>query len=375
MSQDGLVGHTRLRRQFPAVRLLDVAAISVAPASVFIATMGYLGLTVMEWVIRRVFAVNPAPLASPMDEQLAVQSVLIPGNLSPAMTAILYPWWSTIQPIVTFVTAAGDNRRFLTAAVEFLVGVIFWSLIGTILCRRSATLFAGNDESSMQRAIAYSVRRWKSAVIAPAIPLFSAVLLGVIAAVVGLLGCLPFLGHVWLVMTSPLTLILAFAMAFLLLATAFGWPLMLASIAVDDCDGFGALSRAFSSLSGRPWHAFGFAAISLLTGAIAVRLVNLLGTTTYACAVSSVAVGSGLERFQQSLLIPLTSAVSTVIAGFGISYFWSAVTVIALLLRQEIDGVPLDRLSLDDALRPAHDPFPVVGIPATDARPENNGHV
>ena len=60
------------------------------------------------------------------------------------------------------------------------------------------------------------------------------------------------------------------------------------------------------------------------------------------------------------------------VKGIGISYFWSATVVIYLLLRQEVDGVPVDRVAPDDELRPVRDPFPVVGIPATDAKTEPN---
>ena len=188
------------------------------------------------------------------------------------------------------------------------------------------------------------------------------------------MGQLPFIGPLWLTVTSPATTLLGFAIAFLLLATAFAWPIMVASVATDDCDSFGSLSRAYSGLSGRPWQALGLACVGLLTGTVLISLVLLLGITTVWCTISSVALGSGTERADESLLKPATNLVRLVTSGVGISFFWSTTTILALLLRREVDGVPLERLAQDDNLRPPHDPLPVVGIPATDVRekPTNN---
>ena len=143
---------------------------------------------------------------------------------------------------------------------------------------------------------------------------------------------------------------------------------MIGSIATDDCDGFGALSRSYSQLTGRPWNALGFAVIALLCGFVLLSFVSVLGVVTVWCGISSTALGSGQERAERALMAPFASLVRLVVSGIGISYFWAATTVISLLLRREVDGAPLERLSLDDDARPVRDPLPVVGIPATDAR-------
>ena len=45
------------------------------------------------------------------------------------------------------------------------------------------------------------------------------------------------------------------AMSLILLGLAVGWPLMLASIAIEDADAFDAFSRVYNYLFARPWYA------------------------------------------------------------------------------------------------------------------------
>ena len=132
---------------------------------------------------------------------------------------------------------------------------------------------------------------------APLIPLAAAVLVGLMIAMFGLLGRLPFLGGPWLFVASPILAILGFAIAFLLLATAIGWPFMVAAVSTDDCDSFGGLSRAYSGLTGRPWQVAVHAVLGLLggpdpdVGRHARRRLHHLG-----CAMSGTAIGSGMNK-------------------------------------------------------------------------------
>ena len=376
MSDDVSVRRISFRQQFPAFRLLEAATIALAPSSMLIATLASILLGGTGGIVEQVFpGEQPARITGAFDE---MWSTLIPGwfpnNVMPAVDALIRPWSSSILPVVALLTTSPNWYGCLRAVIELLLNLGLWSLAGVILCRRSAILFSGNEESTIPNAVQFSLKRWPTTMGAPLIPLFSAFLLGLIAAGFGLVGQLPFIGPLWLTVTSPATTLLGFAIAFLLLATAFAWPIMVASVATDDCDSFGSLSRAYSGLSGRPWQALGLACVGLLTGTVLISLVLLLGITTVWCTISSVALGSGTERADESLLKPATNLVRLVTSGVGISFFWSTTTILALLLRREVDGVPLERLAQDDNLRPPHDPLPVVGIPATDVRekPTNN---
>ena len=374
MPDDISVSRVTFRRQFPVLRLFDAAAIALSPASVAIATLASVLVSVSWWLVG--FLIPFTPSAHMFNDRINgwLQTFKsFPTADFASSEAFIHPWNSVVHPATLILDSSGSwNGRF-AGLVQLLLAIGIWSLAGTILCRRSATLFVGNDESTIRSAIQYSIKRYPASATGPLIPLFTALLIGLFIAGIGFFGRLPFLGYLWLMIASPVVMILGFAIAFLLLVTAIGWPLMVAAVATDDCDSFGGLSRAYSCLTGRPWHAFGFWLISLLIGLILMSVVNLLIGTAFSCAMSCTGFGCGDEQAQSSLLFPLSGLSNIAISGVGVSFFWSASTVIYLLLRLEVDRVPLDRLALDDDARPARDPLPVVGIPATDAWKQSNG--
>ena len=347
------------RRRFPGFRLLEAVSIALAPTSILIATGAGFLLSMAEWIVR------PLPTSIPMEQPAGVWSAWM--AMYPLET-ILKPWISVVHPVVAMLNNSGGWLSWAHALIHFGLALSLWSVVGTILSRRAAMRIASNDESTLSNAVDYARRRWTVSILAPLIPLFSAAILGLVVVFIGNLGQFPFVGEVFLVIMSPVIAVIGFGMAFLLVATALGWPLMIGSIATDDCDGFGALSRSYSQLTGRPWNALGFAVIALLCGFVLLSFVSVLGVVTVWCGISSTALGSGQERAERALMAPFASLVRLVVSGIGISYFWAATTVISLLLRREVDGAPLERLSLDDDARPVRDPLPVVGIPATDAR-------
>ena len=374
MPDDNSIDRVLSRRLFSFLRLFDTAAIALSPASVVIAAIATV-LVNISWSLfghQRQFT----PLTPALNETTErwLQS-LKTSPISDFVTdaAFLYPWSSVVKPTFSILESSGSWSTRFEGIVQLLLAIGIWSLAGTILCRRSATLFVGNDESTLRSAIQYSRLRCRASATAPLIPLFTALMIGLIIAGIGFVGRLPFVGLLWLMIASPVVMILGFAIAFLLLVSAMGWPLMVAAVATDDCDSFGALSRAYSCLTGRPWHAFGFGLISLLIGIILMLMVKLFIETTLFCAMSCTGLGRGAELAQASLLSPLNSLSHVALSGIGTSFFWSATTVVYLLLRQEVDRMPLDRLALDDNARPTRDPLPVVGIPATDALKQSNG--
>lgn len=370
MPMDVAVSRDSSRQQFPAVRLFEAAALALSPPSLFAATLAGLFLSGLEWLMGP--ALDPAPISDSFAEIWTAPLKAIPNEITGPLGMLLRPWLSVIQPVTAMLGTATGWTGWLTSSIQLGLAIGLWSVVGTFLCRRSAMLFAGNDESPVWSAIQYGGRRWVASAFAPLIPLFSVLLAGLIAVTFGMVGRFPLVGEWFLIIATPAIGLLGFAMAFLLFATALGWPLMIASVATDDCDSFGSLSRATSGLTSRPWHALGLTLLALVVGFVLLEVVSIVGMTTIWCGTASTAVGSGNERADALLLGPITYLVRSVVHGIGISFFWSAATVISLLLRQEVDGVPLHRLSLDDGLRPAREPLPVVGIPATDARFESN---
>lgn len=363
----------RSRRRFPWLRIFDCAQISLSPASVMISTLAIVLLNLFEGLVDLVFALpDPVQLTSTTVTLWPVIAEA-PGSIESLTQVLTRPWQSVFRPIALALIPSGELFSRFNGVSRFAISLGLWSLIGLILCRRSAHLLTGNDESTFVRACRYSFRRWSASCGAPLIPLAAALLVGILVAVAGLVGRLPLLGGLWLFAGSPVFAVLGFVIAFLLLATALGWPLMVASVSTDDCDSFGGLSRAYSGLTGRPWHLAFYAILSALVGLILLKAVTLIAEFTIWCTIACTAFGSGSEQANQWLLSPSRTIIDEIVNGIGVSYFWSAAVTISLLIRQDIDGVPLGRLAPDDDARPVRDPFPVVGIPAVDAPPASNG--
>ncbi len=365
-----------LRRRFPALRILEAAGIALSPASVVIATVTWVLLGITTGLVDRILPIDRSVVVTEMTVETWPNTLkATPFIVSGDAQTLAGPWRSVVQPAVFALRTTAGTAAQLNGVIQFVLAIGVWSLVGIILCRRSAFLFAGNDESTVQRAVDYGIKRWATALAAPLIPLTVTLLIGISIAMLGLLGRLPFLGSIWLFVISPLAAIMGFAMAILLLATLFGWPLMIAAVSTDDCDSFGSLSRAYSGLTGRSWHAASYLSLSLLVGLVLTVVVKFVGDATTWCALSTVAFGCGDEAARGSMLGPLRLLVTSVESGVSISFSWSAASVIYLLLRQDVDGVPHDHIAADDADRPAREALPVVGIPATDSRVTSNGKV
>ena len=374
MPDDISPDRSSIRRPFPILRTFDAAAIALSPVSVAIAAVASVLIYVSWWLVgcQTPFDQSSYSLSDTTKRWLPTGNSVAKAEFLTYET-LIRPWTSVTYPASLILKTSNSWSERFTGLIQLLLAIGIWSLAGTILCRRSATLFVGNDESTFRRAIQYSLVRYRASATAPVIPLFTALLPGLFLAGIGFVGRLPFLGSLWLMIASPVAMILGFAVAFLLLVTAIGWPLMVAAVATDDCDSFGGLSRAYSGLTGRPWHALVYGLISILIGIVLIVVVNLLIATAFSCTISCTGFGSGDEQAHSSLLAPLTIVSHIALSGVGVSFFWSASTVIYLLLRLEVDRVPLDRLALDDDARPARDPLPVVGVPATDAWKKSNG--
>lgn len=365
-----------LRNRFPELRLFDTAGLALSPGSIVIAVLASLLVALIGRGLDRVM-VPDAKIAAHVvfDERVPGAIGSIPGFELEQSPRWHSPWTIVARPAIYTVTTSDGMAARFSGLIRLVIIFAIWSLAGLILCRRAATLFVGDDQSSLQDAVEYGSRRWSNSVSGPAIPIFAALVVGLVILIGGLVGRLPWVGSAWLTMTSPLAALFGFGMAVLLLSALCGWPLMAAAIAIDDCDGFGALSRTCSGIAGRPWHLVGYVFVCTLVGAILTVVVQIFGDATIWCAVSATSLGSGEAVVKQSLVDPVTSIVRLVEAGIMLSFFWSAATVIALLLRREVDGVPIDQIAPDHVIEVDPDPLPVVGIPATDSRIQINGHM
>ena len=362
---------TPMRRQFPVLRFVETSGLALSPASIAIAIFTSVLLGLAGWGLDQVFGSITSNQKSSFHVHSTPPAIVIGLVFDPTrIVQPIIPWANVVHPAVFAVTTERGPYWRVIGLIRSVLAFVVWSLIGVILCRRSAYIFAGNDEYQVLQAVNFGVRSWKASLLAPVIPILAVLMIGLAIALIGLLGRFPVLGSAWLAVCSPVITILSLLAATLLLVTSVGWPLMVAAVATDDCDSFGALSRAYSGLTSKPWQVVGYLLISAIVGTILMLTTTLVVETAVWFATTFAALGSGEAVARSSLLGPLRAIVHEIEMGIGISFFWSTACVTYLFLRLEVDGVPFESIVDEHAASANRDPLPVVGIPATDSKPE-----
>src|SRR5262249_36656869 len=258
-------------------------------------------------------------------------------------------------------------------------------------------------------AVRFAARRYVSLLTAPLFPIGIVVLIFIVLVFFGLFHMIPFVGDIFvdgLLWWLPVLLGLAMAVV---RAGLIGWPLMAAPISTEGTDTWEAVSRSYSYVYQAFWHYLFYSVMALLYGAAVVFFVGFMGSLMVYLAKWGVSQGTWGSRepsylfvyaptsFQwRSLLlqggmaeIPAgdrpevrsltvgdqvdedvrTRYINTfswynqigtflvafwlyliflLILGFGYSYFWSASTIIYLLMRRKVDDAELDEVYLEE---------------------------
>ncbi len=262
----------------------------------------------------------------------------------------------------------------LYSLIFFTIVLIILSLAGGALCRIAALQFARGERPGIRPALRFSRRKFTNLVVAPIGPLVIALLLGLPIILLGALGNIPFAGELLTGLLLPLALILAPFIAVVLIGVVAGLSLLFPAIAYEDSDSFDAISRSFSSVYARPWRMGFYTLAAAVYGAVCYLFVrffaflvlwvtrgflqlglrdeklraiwpepdfdNLLGVAATAPETWSLWLGALLIRLW-------TLAVAGLVVSFIVSFCFSASTVIYALLRNRVDGTPLDEVYED----------------------------
>jgi len=347
---------------------------------------------------------------APMGAFEATVATVVSG-LNRAVQGIVY-----LRPQSTFEAGADVFMRLPISlwqrerAFMIVFGLVFllvMSIGGGALSRMAACEFAGQERLRVRDAFDFALGNWFKLTIAPVLPLLIAGGLALVMVVLGL-----FLAP-WLDVVGGLlygiAMLCGFLLAFLLLGYAVGFPLLLPAVACENCDAADAQQRAYAYVLSRPLHLLGYATVGLVGlgfGYVVVALVasvtlntsaSLAGVLTDNSALTGAggfgvfdlaptAVGdihadwhntwaAGMISFWQRVVVDL-------VAAYVIAYFFTASTMVYLLMRRTCDGqdieeiwrpgltpgtlVPLPRPRIDYT-EAAHEPKDVAGRMITSA--------
>ncbi|HKQ50109.1 MAG TPA: hypothetical protein VJZ71_18680 [Phycisphaerae bacterium] len=297
---------------------------------------------------------------------------------------------------------AGVSALFLAPAwlfaMHFGYAVLFgilvlaiWSLFGGACCRVAALRATRDERIGMGEALTFAKGRFLNFFFAPLMPLMVILGIGLFLFLGGLIGWIPWVGEVIVGLLFFLVLLAGFALAFVIIGAAAGGSLTFPTVAVEGSDAFDAFSRTYSYIYAKPWRtalymlvAIGYGAICLLFVKFFVRLMlwaaslflgfsmnwgtaavekgqptdvsklhaiwqapTLSGEGSFWGSFDEVKLAN-ISWFAQLLVRGWVYLLWALVAAFAISFFYSASTVIYLLLRREVDLTDVEDVYFED---------------------------
>jgi hypothetical protein len=282
----------------------------------------------------------------------------------------------------------------------FLWMLAVWAIFGGAIARIAAVHVARDEKISIRQALRFSTAKFLSFFSAPLIPLLIMLLICLVMAAGGLLTViLPFVGPILVGVGFILFLIGGFLVTLVFFGWVGGSGLMYPTIAVEGSDSFDAISRSFSYLYARPWKLAFYAAVGLLYGSICFIFVRfflfvLLRITERATGAWIYAreTATGTPVFNVMFPAPRGTQflshwpnffdlgpgqsvgalfiwlwVSLVVGMLGacaISFYFSAGTIIYMLLRNDVDATEMDDVYIDQPDEEFNETAPAPTAPA-----------
>jgi hypothetical protein len=245
-----------------------------------------------------------------------------------------------------------------------LFSLLVLSVGGGAISRAAAAQFALRKRLSSRQALDYALPRAGTFMWAQGLPLLIMAILSLVLMVAGLIMRIPAfdaLGG----LAYGLALILGLLIAFLLIGYIVGFALIVPSVACESSDGADAVQRAYAYVVGKPLHLLGYWIVKLIGLAIGLFIASLLAAMTINITATlfgwwahnpAVELAGGADPLSMNWTAPSvvmpnwhtsmaasaigfwTSLAICLVWAYGLSYCFSAATIVYLLIRQAVDG-------------------------------------
>jgi hypothetical protein len=284
--------------------------------------------------------------------------------LGDAAMAPAVAWWHVTSPVIRLfdpnLSATGLGYLLLRNAWSILV----WALAGGIIARIAAFAFTKDRSLGLTAGASDAALRYPAHALAPVLAACAIFVVALPLVLLGLVARLDWIawatGMVWLI-----ALLFGLMLAVLVVGLVVGWPLLWATIAVEQSDAFDAVSRTYAYVYQRPLH---FAVYGLITVALAVIgsvVVHLFLESTTTLADWAVGWGRGAPIHtapDSSAPLEPSTALSRAAAGrrfwtqlaasaaaaYPLGLLFASAVGVYLLLRLHVDGAQTDELSDDE---------------------------
>jgi hypothetical protein len=260
-----------------------------------------------------------------------------------------------------------------------------WGLAGGALCRIAALHATRDEKIPLREAVSFATKKFGSFFTAPLMPVFFILGCCLPLLVIGLVGAIPFLGELLVGLTFFIVLLISFVLAMIIIGGVSGLGLLFPTIAVEGSDTFDAFSRSYSYVYARPWRTIFYTLVAAVYGTLCFIFVKVLVGLVFGSAsaivgftmnLKSAGYAAPLGKLQAMWFSPTLSgpffgrfylfklswseAVASffialwvfllvgLVIAFAVSFFFSAYTLIYLLLRRCVDATELDEVYVEE---------------------------
>lgn len=320
------------------------------------------------------------------------------------LLVMIEPLVKFVQPMIYFFSPRSTGGTSLYFLCVMLWTLATWALFGGAITRIAAVQITRGEKIGLREAVRFTLKRILSYLMAPLFPLVLVFLPLLVMVLFGFIHLIPGLSDlVWDGLLWWLMLICGLVMAGALVGLV-SWPLMSATISTEGTDSFEAASRSYSYVYQRPWHYLWYSLVAIAYGAVLVFFIGFMSSLTVYLAKWGVAETPGSSKFNRDpsylfVYAPTSFGWRTLLLsdvavgggklvvngeidedayaayrgtfhwwnevgaslvaiwlwlffllmlGFGYSYFWSASTIIYLLMRRHVDAAELDEVYLEE---------------------------
>lgn len=363
--------------------------------------------------------------------------------ISEQTPVLIEPLVKLFSPVIYYFNknASAFHRFYFLSVMIWTVAT--WSLFGGAITRIAVVQIARDERLSAREALGYAFKRIMSYLVAPVVPL--AIILGILVIMIifGFFHMIPVFGDIvvsglfWWMMLA-MGLVIAIAVIALL-----GWPMMVNAISAEGTDSWEAVTRSLTYVFQRPWQYAWYGLVAIAYGAVVIFVIGFLGSfavylskwgvsqtfwietadrePSYLFVYAPQSFGwrtmlldgatvNGEQVVQNGAINPVlykeyvsgdgpdslrwwnkvgagmvavwTGLVFLLVVGFGYSFFWSASSIIYMLLRKTVDHQEMDEVYFEEedeiapfttppptATTPTHQPLTMVEAPALKTEP------
>ena len=258
------------------------------------------------------------------------------------------PFRVVVAPFVAMFHPRPEPGSWSKAALMAAWAVVVWGIVGGAIARIAVVQAAVDRRVGLSTALRFAMGKSPSLIGAPLTPMLAVAIFAGSSALFGLACRVPWgIGAAVAWAFGFVPLLLGLVMALILVGLALGWPLMHATVAAEGEDAPDALSRSYSYVNQRLARYAAHILASLVIGA-----AGLIAAIFFARVVLGLAdwgVGLGASDISGTARLSWARVVGLLVHGWAYSYFWSAASVIYLILRRDVDGT-----SWHDVYLPEH---------------------